>query len=123
MHHPIISGTLLGLAVALAIVCSLGLLVMQDAHQRNQYSAPVVTLSMLFITIAVFLEESDSQARFKVVLIFVLLLTMNSILSHATGRAIRIRQMGHWEPDEKEQIPIVEDKGIAGAAPFAGDKS
>jgi monovalent cation/proton antiporter MnhG/PhaG subunit len=113
-HHPIITGALLAVAVALAIVCSIGVLVMRDAYQRLHFSAPVVTISMLLITIAVFIEEPDSQARIKVVLIFVLLLLMNSILSHATARAIRIRQVGHWEVDEKENVPLVENKGIAG---------
>ncbi len=113
-HHPIITGTLLAAAVALAIVCSIGLLVMRDAYQRLHFSAPVVTLSMLLIAIAVFIEEPDSQARTKVGLIFVLMLVMNSILNHATARAIRIRQAGRWEVQEKEQVPMVENNGIAG---------
>jgi monovalent cation/proton antiporter MnhG/PhaG subunit len=121
-HHPIITGTLLGIAVALAIVCSIGLLVMRDAYQRIHFSSPVVTLSMLLIVIAVFVEESDPQARIKAVFIFILMLVMNSILSHATARAIRIRQVGQLEPQEEEKIPVVENKGIAGSGHYAGDK-
>lgn len=113
-HHPLITGTLLGIAVGLAIVCSIGLLVMRDAYQRIHFSSPIVTLSMLLICVAVFVEESDSQARIKAVLIYVLMLVMNSVLSHATARAIRIRQTGYWEPAANEQIPIVENQGIAG---------
>lgn len=122
-HHPIITGLLLGVAVALAIMCSIGLLVMRDAYQRLHFSAPVVTISMLLIVIAVFVEENDSQARIKSVLIFVLMLVMNSIVSHATGRAIRIRQLGQLAAKEEEKIPVVNDKGIAGAGPYAGDRS
>lgn len=121
-HHPLITGTLLALAVALAIVCSIGLLVMRDAYQRIHFSSPIVTLSMLFICVAIFIEDSDSQARLKAVLIYVLLLVMNSVLSHATARAIRIRQTGHWEPAAAENIPIAENKGIA-AAPCPTEES
>jgi monovalent cation/proton antiporter MnhG/PhaG subunit len=120
-NHLLITSILLGIAVGLAIVCSIGLLVMRDPYQRIHFSSPIVTLSMLLICVAVFIEESDSQARIKVVLIYVLMLVMNSVLSHATARAIRIRQTGHWEPSASEQIPIVEDKGIAGAGTPAGD--
>jgi monovalent cation/proton antiporter MnhG/PhaG subunit len=118
--HPIITGSLLGAAVALTIVCSIGLLVMRDAYQRLQFCSPVVSVSMFLIVIAVFIEESDSQARFKVVLIYVLSLVVNSILSHATARAIRIRQEGQWSPTKEEEIPVVEDKGIAGTGNYSG---
>jgi monovalent cation/proton antiporter MnhG/PhaG subunit len=122
-HHPLITGSLLGVAVALAIACSIGVLVMRDPYQRLHFSAPIVTLSMFLICIAVFLEDSDTQARIKVVLIFIMLLTMNSILTHATARAIRIRELGRWEPAAGENIPVVEDKGVAGVAPYSGDES
>ena len=94
-HHPIITGTLLAVAVALAMVCSIGVMVMRDAYQRLQFSAPVVAVSMLLIAIAVFIEEPDSQARIKVVLIYVSLLVTNSTLNHATGA-------GHPHPPGRE---------------------
>jgi monovalent cation/proton antiporter MnhG/PhaG subunit len=122
-HHPIITGSLLGMAVALTILCCLGLMLMRDAYQRVHYSAPVVTISMLLVAIAVFIEESDSQARIKVTLIFVMMLVMNSILSHATARAIRIRQVGQLDPKGEEKIPVLENKGIAGEGAYAGKKS
>jgi multisubunit Na+/H+ antiporter MnhG subunit len=96
--------------------------VMRDAYQRLHFSAPVVIISMLLIVIAVFVEESDRQARIKVTLIFVLMLVMNSVLSHATARAIRIRQMGRWNPSAEEQIPVLEDKELAGTGPYTGSK-
>ena len=122
-QHPVITGSLLGVAVALAIICSIGLLVMRDPYQRLHFSAPVVTLSMLLIVIAVFIEEPDAQARIKVVLIVLFMTVTNSILSHTTARAIRIRQIGGLAPLEQEQIPIVQAKGFAGAGKCAGDRT
>jgi monovalent cation/proton antiporter MnhG/PhaG subunit len=120
-HYPIFTGFLLGAAVVLTILCSLGLLVMRDAYQRIHFTSPIVTLSMLFVAVAVFIEESDSQARIKVVVIYVLMLVMNSVLSHATARAIRIREQGYWPPRPPEQIPVLNDKGIAGMPPYDGE--
>jgi monovalent cation/proton antiporter MnhG/PhaG subunit len=118
-HHPLITGSLLGIAVALAIVCSIGLLAMRDPYQRIHFTSPIVTLTMLLIGVAVFIEEPDSQARIKVVFIYLLMLVMNSVLSHATARAIRIRQLGRWPVTPDEQVPLVENKGIAGQSPLA----
>jgi multisubunit Na+/H+ antiporter MnhG subunit len=121
-HHPVVTGILLGIAVGLAIVCSIGVLVMRDAYQRIHFSFPVVTICIFLIAVAVFVEERDSQARIKIVMIFALMMTTNSILSHATARAIRIRSLGRWEPAAEEGIPVRRGKGVAGEQPWAGDE-
>jgi multisubunit Na+/H+ antiporter MnhG subunit len=105
--HPMITGILLGLAVALAILCSIGTAVMRDPLQRLHYSAPVVSLSVLLIAIAVWLEEHDPQARVKVILIGGVMFVMNAVLTHATAKAIRIKRAGHWDVREGEGIRVV----------------
>ncbi len=107
MAHPIATGILLSVAVALAILCALGVAVMRDPFQRLHFSAPVVSLSVGLIAVAVWLEESDSQARIKVVLTALVLFLMNAILTHATAKAVRIRQAGHWAPRPEDHIPVV----------------
>ena len=69
IHHPILTTTLLIVAVLLANVCAIGVLVMRDAYQRLQYATPVVCFSTLCTAVAVWLEDPDPQARIKVVLI------------------------------------------------------
>ncbi len=105
-QHPIATGILLGLAVGLALVCSFGMAIMRDAFQRLHFSASVVSFSSLFILIAVFLEESQAQARLKMVLIALLLFCLNAVLTHATAKATRIRKAGHWEVRPGERIPL-----------------
>ena len=114
VHHPIIVGILVGLAVLIAIVCSVGVMVMRDAYQRLQYSAVVVTLSVLLIAIAVWIEEKDPQARVKVILIGFTLFLMNSVLTSATAKAVRINEQKHWEPHPEEQIPVIGREEVAG---------
>jgi monovalent cation/proton antiporter MnhG/PhaG subunit len=113
-HHPHIIGVLLGLAVAIAIWCSLGLLIMRDAYQRLHFATPVVSLGTLLIAIAVFLENHDVGARIKIIFIGVILFCMNAVLSHATARAVFIRQLGHWIPQPKDKIPVHGQDAFAG---------
>lgn len=117
-QHPLITGILLALAVILCILCCLGLVVMRDSYQRLHFSSPVTALAAWLIAAAVWVESPAWQARIKAVLIAFILLAMNSILSHATAKAIRIRQVRHWEPTQDEKIPVVKDKGIAASPAY-----
>lgn len=116
MAHPILSGILLGLAVALIMLCSIGLMVMRDPFQRLQFSSPVTTLAMFFIVVVVWVEDSEWQSRIKATLIGLIIFLMNSALSHATARAIRIRALDRWPVALDENIPLVKDHGKAGEA-------
>ncbi len=119
-HHPILTGILLGLAVGLAIVCSFGMAIMRNAFQRLNFSAAVVSFGSVCITIAVFLEESQAQARLKMVLITFLLFCLNAVLTQATSKATRVRKVGHWEVRPDEQIPLQDEAGKAGKGKKAG---
>lgn len=115
MNHPHITIVLLAIAIALAVVCSIGLAVMRDAYQRLQFGSPVTTLSMWLILAAVWLEENQWQPRLKSALIALILLVMNGVLSHVTARAIRIRDEGHW-PLKEEPVPLMTKDGPVGHA-------
>jgi multisubunit Na+/H+ antiporter MnhG subunit len=114
VHHPVVVGILVGIAVLLAIVSSVGVMVMRDAMQRLHFSAIVVTFCTLLIAAAVWVEEKDPQPRIKVILIGVILYVMNSVLASATGKAIRTRDQEHWEPHPEEQIPVIGRDYVAG---------
>lgn len=100
-------GLIVGLAILLTLISAYSLLLMRNAYELMHYSSPVVSLAVFLIAIAVWLSDKDWQSRLKVTLIAVLLFAMNSILTHATARAVRIRQAGHWEIQPEEQIPEV----------------
>ncbi len=119
-HHPILTGILLGLAVGLAIICSFGMAIMRDAFQRLHFSASIVSLSFPLVVVAVFLEESQTQARLKVVLIALLLFCLNAVLTHATAKATRIRKAGHWQISRDEKIPLQGHGRVAGQGKLRG---
>jgi multisubunit Na+/H+ antiporter MnhG subunit len=49
----------------------------------------------------------EISAAAKVALIAMIMFLMNAILSHATARAVRIREDKHFEPVASEDIPLV----------------
>ena len=50
---------------------------------------------------AILLQEGISQSAVKAVIAAAILFIMNPILTHATARAARVHERGHWEADPK----------------------
>ena len=103
---------LLALTVAIALFCAVGMLVMRDAYQRLHYLAPPASVSTLFLAVAVLIGEEDKTAFAKTALIAVLLTIMNAVVSHATARAARIREVRRpdWRFRPDEPLELVEDE-------------
>ena len=107
-HHPIGEAILLGIVVLCAWLGVLGMLRMKEPTQSLHYlSLPAV--GGIALTVAVFLETGSSQASWKMALISVMLLAVNSVVTHATARAFRTRELGHWEPRNGDPIEFVRD--------------
>lgn len=117
-EFPVAVGILLALAVGISLIASTALAALTDALDRLHMSSLVVSLSAGLIAAAVWIDNSDWQVRSKAALVAVLLFAMNSILTHATARALRIRGSGHWGPQPDEQMPIV-SAGAGEKAPTA----
>jgi multicomponent Na+:H+ antiporter subunit G len=94
---------LLVVGVAAALLSCLGVLVMRDAYDRLHYTAPAATLAPVLLAAAVVLEEGLSAVGVKALLVALVLVATNPVLSHATARAARIRQFGHWSVQEHEE--------------------
>lgn len=110
MGHPLIASILVWIAVALAVVCSIGLGVMKNALERLHFSAMVVSFSSGLLVVAIWMDDPDWQARWKAVCIGLLLFLMNAVLSHATARAIRIRSEGQLGPHAEEEIRVIRNE-------------
>jgi multicomponent Na+:H+ antiporter subunit G len=95
---------LLVVGVGVTLACCVGVLVMRDAYDRLHYTAPATTIAPLAIAAAIVLEESFSAAGIKAVLVALALLITNPVLTHATARAARIRELGEWTVQEGEQV-------------------
>lgn len=110
----LIASVLVWAAVALAIVCAIGVGITRNAFERLHFSAAVVSFSTWLVILAVWIDDPNWQARLKTACIGVLLFLMNAVLSHATARAIRIRDKGQIEPRRDETVRVVTQEHPAG---------
>ncbi len=95
---------LLAICVIPAWICCFGMLIISDFYERLHYMATVSTVSMFALVAAVVIEEGWGQATIKVILVALVIFVMNAVLTHATARAARVRELGHWTAAPGEKI-------------------
>ncbi len=93
---------LLAAAAASAALTALGVLLSRDVYERLHYLAPAATIGVVCVAAAIVLREGLDQAGIKAILTGAVLFVVNPILTHATARAARVRQFGHWEREGGE---------------------
>ena len=97
---------LVATAVLVAVLSVLGMLRMRDPYQSMHYISPPAALSSLFITIAIFLQDGLKPESFKALITTVVLIGMNTVVTHAAARAFRMAETKQWHPDPGEEVPI-----------------
>ncbi len=98
------TAVLLTFCVATSAICCIALVIVKDVFNRMHYLAPITSVAALALLVAVVVQEGWGQATLKTILIVFILFLVNAVLTHATARAARIRQFGHWLPNPKENI-------------------
>jgi multisubunit Na+/H+ antiporter MnhG subunit len=83
---------------------------MKKPIQALHYLALPVWGGTIFLTAAVFLQTGNGQAAWKTLLICFVLLAINSVVAHATARAFRVRELGHWQPRDGDPIEFVHER-------------
>jgi multicomponent Na+:H+ antiporter subunit G len=90
--------------VAIELACALALVVVKDSFDRLHFLGPATSLGPLLVVAALVIENALSTNGVKAILTGGLLLVTAPILTHATARAARVRQFGHWEPLPFEEV-------------------
>lgn len=96
--QQVVVDILLGLAVAIVLASSVGILVMRDAYQKLHYVTPIAVLAPLAVGLAVLAQSGWSVSSAETWLAVLFMLIGGPFLSHATIRAARIREHGDWRP-------------------------
>lgn len=96
--HGIIADVLLGLAAAVVLASSVGILVMRDAYQKLHYVTPIAVIAPVIVALAVLVQSGWTENSGETWLALLFVLAGAPFLSHATIRAARIRQKGDWRP-------------------------
>ena len=102
-----------GLLVVVALLCWLGVLGMwrmKDPAQALHYLSLPATLDAMLLTVAVLLSQGVGEAFWKMSLIALILLASNSVVTHATARAFRAREVGHWEPLDGDPMETADEE-------------
>jgi multisubunit Na+/H+ antiporter MnhG subunit len=94
--RDVIADVLLGLAVVIAVGASLGLLLMRDAYQKLHYVTPVALVAPVLVALAVLVQMGWYENTGETCLALFFMVIAGPYLSHATMRAIRIREKGDW---------------------------
>ena len=110
---------LLAVGVGIELACCVGVLVMRNLYDKLHYTAPATTVGSLAIAAAIVVQESFTQAGIKAILVFAIMLVTNPVLTHATARAARVRELGHWQPGpaELERTAAAPDEPAGGGRP------
>lgn len=107
--HALATDTLLGILAVTCWIGVLGMWRMKQAIQALHYISLPASFGIVMLSIAVFLEEGNTQASWKTLLIAIVVLGNNAVVGHATGRAFRTRDLGHWEPRDGDPMEFVRE--------------
>ncbi|HET7787676.1 MAG TPA: monovalent cation/H(+) antiporter subunit G [Myxococcales bacterium] len=103
MHAAV--AVLLALTAFFALAGALGVWLMGDVYQKLHYLTLPCSVSVWFLSAAVFVGEKQKQAGAKVVLIGLVLFFMNAVVTQATARAAFVRKDGQWPPRQPPPAP------------------
>jgi multisubunit Na+/H+ antiporter MnhG subunit len=91
---------LLGLAVAIVLGASLGVLLMRDACQKLHFVTPAALAAPVLVALAVLVQAGLEENTGETCVALLFLAFAGPYLSHATMRAIRVREKGDWRPGQ-----------------------
>lgn len=97
---------LLGIVVLSCWLGVLGMWRMRDATQALHFLT-IPAASSAVLAAAVFVATGSSSAAWKTLLISAVLFAINSVGMHASARAFRSRQLGHWQPRDGDAFEWV----------------
>ena len=104
--RDIVADVLLGLAVVIVFSASVGVLVMRDASAKLHYVTPAALVAPALVALAIFVQMGLYENTGETFLALLLMVVAGPYLSHATIRAIRVREKGDWRlhrGEEEEQ--------------------
>ncbi len=101
----IVSDILLGLAVLIVLGASVGVLVMRDACQKLHFVTPAALVAPALVALAVLVQVGVYENAGESFLALLFLVIAGPYLSHATIRAIRVRETGDWRLQERSEVP------------------
>lgn len=96
MIREVITDMLLALAVLTVAASAVGVAIVPDTYARLHYVTPAAVVAPVLVALAVFVTEGLDVNTGETVVALVFMIAAAPFLSHATIRAIRVREAGDW---------------------------
>jgi multicomponent Na+:H+ antiporter subunit G len=96
MAASIVADIALGLAALVVLGAAVGVVVMPDAYAKLHFVTPVTVVAPALVALAVLVQSGLDENSGQTVLALAFLMIGGPFLSHATIRAIRVRETGDW---------------------------
>src|SRR5690348_13542168 len=100
MARQVVADVLLGLAVVITLGASVGLLVMRDAYQKLHFVTPAALVAPFLVALAIMVQMGAYENTGETFLALLFMVIAGPFVSHATIRAIRVREKGDWRPEK-----------------------
>ena len=104
----VFSDILLGLAVLIVVASAFGVLAMRDAYQKLHFVTPAALVAPALVALAVLVQHGAYENTGESFLALFFMIIAGPFISHATIRAIRVREKGDWRPRRKSTVPAGE---------------
>jgi multisubunit Na+/H+ antiporter MnhG subunit len=104
----VFSDILLGLAVLIVILSAVGVLVMRDAYQKLHFVTPAALVAPALVALALMVQHGVYEMTGEAFLALFFMIIAGPFVSHATMRAIRVREKGDWRPQRGGKAPAQE---------------
>jgi multisubunit Na+/H+ antiporter MnhG subunit len=108
MARDVFSGVLLGLAVVIVAGAALGVLLMRDAYQKLHFVTPAALVAPVLVALAVLVRMGMTENTGETCLALLFMVIAGPYLSHATMRALRVREKGDWRPSRNGEASAEE---------------
>jgi multicomponent Na+:H+ antiporter subunit G len=96
MVRDVVADVLLGLAVVTVAGAALGVLLMRDAYRKLHFVTPAALVAPVVVALAVLVQTGLQENTGETCLALFFMVIAGPYLSHATVRAIRVREKGDW---------------------------
>jgi multisubunit Na+/H+ antiporter MnhG subunit len=94
--REVVADALLALAVLVVAASSVGVLAMKDAAARLHFVTPAAVVAPVLVALAVFVRQGLDENTGETLVALFFMIVAGPYLSHATIRAIRVREHGDW---------------------------
>ena len=106
----VFSDILLGSAVLIVLGASVGVLAMRDPYQKLHFVTPAALVAPFLVALAILVQVGAYENTGETFLALLFMVIAGPFLSHATMRAIRVREKGDWRLHKRGKVPAGEKK-------------